>query len=93
MKRETQLRKRNVNVLQRKSGKQLIAREYKNIYEGHFLNYSNDNLWNKFIILQYIIYIDFTLAPNQRIYRNNLFILSDFSISYELLDLDKEGSV
>ena len=33
----------NVNVLQRKSGKQLIAREYKNIYEGHFLNFSSDN--------------------------------------------------
>ncbi|MDP7027517.1 MAG: C25 family cysteine peptidase [Candidatus Marinimicrobia bacterium] len=32
-----------VNVLQRKSGKQVIAREYKNIYEGHFLNFSSDN--------------------------------------------------
>jgi hypothetical protein len=32
-----------VNVLQRKSGKQVIAREYKNIYDGHFLNFSSDN--------------------------------------------------
>jgi len=32
-----------VNVLQRKSGKQVIAREYKNIYESHFLNFSSDN--------------------------------------------------
>ena len=32
-----------INVLQRKSGKQVIAREYKNIYEGHFLNFSSDN--------------------------------------------------
>ena len=33
----------SVNVLQRKSGKQVIAREYKNIYESHFLNFSSDN--------------------------------------------------
>lgn len=33
----------NDNVLQRKSAIQNISREYKNIYEGHFLNYSNDN--------------------------------------------------
>ena len=32
-----------INVLQRKTGTQLIAREYKNIYEGHFLNFSSDN--------------------------------------------------
>jgi len=32
-----------VNVLQRKSGQQLISREYENIYDGHFLNFSSDN--------------------------------------------------
>ena len=30
------------NTLSRKAGKQVIAREYQNIYEGHFLNFRND---------------------------------------------------
>ncbi len=30
------------NMLSRKAGKQLIAREYKNIYESHFLNFRDD---------------------------------------------------
>jgi hypothetical protein len=33
----------SLNVLQRKSGTQVLAREYKNIYEGHFLNFISDN--------------------------------------------------
>ena len=30
------------NMLSRKAGKQVIVREYKNIYEGHFLNFRDD---------------------------------------------------
>ena len=49
----------SLNVLQRKSGKQVIAREYKNIYEGHFLNYRSDNRFDyiddhgNFLIISY----------------------------------------
>ncbi len=51
--------KNGINVLQRKSGTQKISREYKNIYDGHFLNFSSDNRFDyiddhgKMLIISY----------------------------------------
>ena len=52
------------NILNRKSGLQKIDREYKNIYEGHFLNFNNDNRFDylddrgNMLIISYGTFID-----------------------------------
>ena len=52
------------NVLNRKMGDQLISTEYKNIYEGHFINFNQDNRFDylndqgNMLIISYGSFID-----------------------------------